>query len=388
MSEQNRNSVSKQVFHIVSSPLWIGLMIVLPLFATSHFAMAVTTAKDTVEAGKAKVSKAQVATKAKKAKVAKARVAKAKAAKARFSSANSSKTKASKPKIKNVSFDHMQTGFILTGTHSKVRCETCHIQGMFKGTPRDCAGCHMAGNRFGALAKPSRHVPTFAPCDSCHRTSGWSPASYSHAGVAPGTCMTCHNGTMVSGKPGGHVLTTASCDSCHRSTAWIPAGFNHMGVAPGTCASCHGVTATGIPSGHVATNGASCDTCHSTRAWLPAGFNHVGVIPGSCASCHNGTKAMGKPSNHIPEAQLLNGATLGCDGCHTSTRVFTTIRMNHNNSQGNGSGWCEACHASGTNYLGNMEKKSLTHDSTGKTDCSESGCHRPLGNQGSTYSSW
>ena len=38
------------------------------------------------------------------------------------------------------------------------------------------------------------------------------------------------------------------------------------------------------------------------------------------------------------------------------------MTMNHNNSQGNGAGWCKACHQSGTNYLGNMEKKSLTHE--------------------------
>ena len=36
-----------------------------------------------------------------------------------------------------------------------------------------------------------------------------------------------------------------------------------------------------------------------------------------------------------------------------------------------------------------MEKKSLTHEkSTGVTDCSQSGCHRPLGNKGSPYTNW
>ena len=36
-----------------------------------------------------------------------------------------------------------------------------------------------------------------------------------------------------------------------------------------------------------------------------------------------------------------------------------------------------------------MEKKSLTHEkSTGVTDCSQSGCHRPLGNKGSPYTKW
>ncbi|HET9208058.1 MAG TPA: hypothetical protein VFO28_17590, partial [Burkholderiaceae bacterium] len=65
------------------------------------------------------------------------------------------------------------------------------------------------------------------------------------------------------------------------------------------------------------------------------------------------------------------------------------MTMNHNNSQGNGAGWCKACHQSGTGYLGSMEKKSLTHErSTGVTDCSQSGCHRPLGVRGTPYRSW
>ena len=331
-------------------------------------------------------------------------------------------------------FDHVKTGYNLTGAHSRARCESCHIQGLFKGTPRDCAICHMAG-RMGATAKQNGHILTAAPCDSCHRTTAWIPAHFSHTGIQPGTCLSCHNGSTASAKPGGHiattvscdschktltwagarfehsnvvpgtcmtchdgssattkpvqhVTTTASCDSCHRTTAWIPASFSHTGVVPGTCATCHnGSTATGKPSGHVATT-ASCDSCHKNSAWTPASFGHTGVTAGICVTCHNGSTAIGKPSNHIPESQLLNGSSMSCDTCHTSTTSFPTIRMNHNNSQGNGSGWCKACHASGTSYLGSMHKKSLTHEASGKTDCSVSGCHRPLGTRGSAYTNW
>ena len=57
---------------------------------------------------------------------------------------------------------------------------------------------------------------------------------------------------------------------------------------------------------------------------------------------------------------------------------------------GGGAGWCKSCHATGTNYLGNMERKSLTHQSRGNTplDCSQSGCHKPLGNKGQAYTKW
>ena len=117
----------------------------------------------------------------------------------------------------------------------------------------------------------------------------------------------------------------------------------------------------------------------------------------TCRSCHNGaylsegpTGALAKPANHIPETQLLNGTAMDCNACHTGTTSWGTVRMNHNASQGNGSGWCKSCHASGTNFLGGMEKKSLTHErsSPAPTDCSQSGCHRPLGNKGAAYTKW
>jgi hypothetical protein len=80
---------------------------------------------------------------------------------------------------------------------------------------------------------------------------------------------------------------------------------------------------------------------------------------------------------------------MDCNACHTSTTTWTSMTMNHNNSQGNGAGWCKACHQSGTSYLGSMERMSLTHRrSTGVTDCSQSGCHRPLGSIGSTFRNW
>jgi hypothetical protein len=119
------------------------------------------------------------------------------------------------------------------------------------------------------------------------------------------------------------------------------------------------------------------------------------VTTATCKSCHGGSfvsqGATAKPTNHIPESQLLNGASMDCNACHTSTTGWTAIRMNHNASTGNGGGWCKACHATGTNFLGNMERESITHErrSPVPTDCSQSGCHRPLGNTGgANYTRW
>lgn len=327
-------------------------------------------------------------------------------------------------------FNHMRTGFPLTGVHINVECETCHTGGIFKGTPTDCAGCHTAGRRVVApgkhathiitnapceschtntvtfqgarydhvgvqpnacgtchnggmvAGKPGGHLSTNASCDTCHRTSAWIPAGYNHIGVAPGSCETCHNGSTAPGKGPSHVVTTYACDSCHRTSAWVPAHYNHIGVTPGTCATCHnGTTAAGKPSDHVATT-SSCDSCHMTTAWLPAGYNHIGVVANTCANCH-GVTATGKPANHIPTAIT---DPLHCDTCHLSTTSWSSEKMNHNNALTG----CKVCHNTGSPYLGDMRKETLGSHEGSKTtdDCSQSGCHKPLGNKGILYQEW
>jgi predicted CXXCH cytochrome family protein len=147
------------------------------------------------------------------------------------------------------------------------------------------------------------------------------------------------------------------------------------------------------PGTHIPTT-LQCDTCHKIfTAFNPATMNHTGTA-NLCTTCHSGQyvsqNALTKPINHIPhETQLLAGATMNCDKCHTSTTLWSTQTMNHNASMGNGSGWCKGCHQTGMNFLASLQKKSLTHNkSTGVTDCSQSGCHRPLGNRGTAYKSW
>ena len=59
-----------------------------------------------------------------------------------------------------VQFDHNKTGFVLRDVHTTLRCEQCHVDGIFKNTPKDCAGCHAVGTRVGATPKPVNHVST------------------------------------------------------------------------------------------------------------------------------------------------------------------------------------------------------------------------------------
>jgi hypothetical protein len=259
-------------------------------------------------------------------------------------------------------FDHLRTGFPLTGAHQSARCDSCHQRGVFKGTPRQCAVCHTRVSGISAVVMPRDHVRVTQGCEVCHNTSTFTGARFRHMGVAPGTCATCHNGSTAQAKPGNHVMTSASCDACHRTTAWIPAAFNHANVVPGSCATCHnGSRARGKPANHLVTV-AACDSCHRTTAWVPATFSHATVAPGSCATCHNGSGATGKPANHFV-------TTRACDACHTSTAWLPLRRYTHLSpfyKQHNAGVVCLSCHKS------NTEAATWTF-ATYKPDCA--GCH-------------
>jgi hypothetical protein len=219
-------------------------------------------------------------------------------------------------------FSHVATNFPLTGAHLMLECSACHVSGLFKGTPRTCSECHAKGKLIVATVKPVNHVTTNDPCDVCHtNTVSFFGARFNHSNMAPGSCVSCHNGQVARGKPSNHnaVLQLAeTCDRCHRTYVWIPATFNHTGVVPGTCATqCHnGLLATGRPSSHTSVLKATstCDTCHRFSAWHPSFYNHVSVVPSSCVTCHNGASATGKPSSHAGSK-----ASLACDKCHSSS---------------------------------------------------------------------
>ncbi len=278
-------------------------------------------------------------------------------------------------------FDHLKTGFALTGMHVQTRCESCHLNGIFKGTPRDCASCHVSGLRFsrGNVVKPMNHVtfPAQLTCDSCHNTKTYVGARFTHAGVLPGSCQSCHNGSTAGGKSSNHIQTSASCDACHRTSAWSPAaGFDHVGVVAGTCATCHGAgRATGKPAQHMPTNaGQSCDSCHKTfTSWRPSAWNHTQmVVTAQCATCHSGAypPADGRPTNHVPYQTVTVAAAANCDACHKgSFSTWANGRFHANFAVTTG---CAACH-SGT-FLNAVGKPNNATHATVTGNCES--CHK------------
>ena len=172
-------------------------------------------------------------------------------------------------------FDHLRSGFPLTGAHGRIPCESCHAGAVFSVTPNDFRACHGNTGSLALTGKPANHLQTSMPCGDCHSTIAWSPARFDHAD-ATSACATCHNGATATGKSRGHLPTPNTCDDCHTTAMWWPARFDHSGVTA-TCATCHnGALAAGKSGGHLPTAN-TCDDCHTTTAWLPARFDHSGV---------------------------------------------------------------------------------------------------------------
>ncbi len=104
---------------------------------------------------------------------------------------------------RDASFDHNLTNFPLTGAHTAVACQSCHVNGQFQGLNMACAACH---------AEPAFHAGLFGTeCAACHTTTAWRPAEFNgqhtfplnHGGGA--TCATCHPSSF----------TTYTCYGCH-----------------------------------------------------------------------------------------------------------------------------------------------------------------------------
>ena len=316
-------------------------------------------------------------------------------------------------------FNHMTTGFPLTGIHLLTECSSCHVEGIFKGTPRDCAGCHTKGRRIIATPMSAKHIATTEECNVCHTNAvTFVGTRYNHGRAIPGQCTTCHNGLVAPGRPASHnagVKLTNSCDSCHRTFVWLPASFNHIG-APQTCTNCHnGATATARPTSNHAKDGRltyQCGSCHTYFGWLPASYGHadanyVGLCTAchdystgknytpikaghintngsECSACHNKISWAGAsgaaPANHT---SFANGVP--CATCHTVSYTTHDRTLSHQNFTIASS--CGSCHLSSASirFSISLNTKSPGHEGSGSslTGCTNS-CHRSA----STYSRW
>jgi len=294
-------------------------------------------------------------------------------------------------------FQHDKTGFVLRDIHATLQCEQCHVEGIFKNTPKYCSGCHGIGTRVGAKPKPVNHVPTTAECDTCHvSAANFYVKSYNHIGIT-GNCITCHNNQSlgVVSKPMTHFPTLQPCELCHtNTTTFMSWRMDHSGITSG-CFMCHGGPQAGSrtfpnivsypAAGHITISPASdCNACHTNFfTFLGARFDHTGITPGTCGTCHQGqypgTVSI-NPATHIPQNQGN-----ACDTCHTAlnTAGYTSFlgATFHGSSVGSATpiptypSTCGACHNGAYVSQGAQTKPSFHVTYTAGLDCANAGCH-------------
>ncbi len=321
-------------------------------------------------------------------------------------------------------FNH-NASFQLLGTHATVACATCHKNNVYRGTARDCVGCHL--DKYNATRSPNHPAAGFpTTCESCHRASdpSWGGSGFNHNASFPllGThatanCATCHKNNVYKGtardcvgchldkynatRSPNHVSAgfPTACEACHRGsdTSWAGAGFNHGSVfalvgrhATAQCASCHvnnvykgtardcvgchrdKYAATRSPNHAAAGFSTSCESCHraSDSAWTGASFNHASVFAlvgrhstAQCASCHVNNVYKGTARTcvgcHQPQYNATrnpNHASVGfntnCETCHRATDgSWTQGTFNHTRFplSGRHNVACAQCHTTG-NY--------------------------------------
>ncbi len=331
----------------------------------------------------------------------------------------------SDPSFKGANFNHNQT-FNLVGRHAQATCASCHVNNVFKGTPRDCVGCHQG--QYQRTTTPN-HVAAGFPttCENCHRPSdpSFKGANFNHNQTfnlvgrhAQATCASCHVNNVFKGTPrdcvgchqGQYQRTTTpnhvaagfptTCENCHRPSdpSFKGANFNHNQTfnlvgrhAQATCASCHvnnvfkGTPQTCIgchqsqydrtttPNHRQSGFSTACESCHqaSAASFKGANFNHNQTFnlvgrhaQATCASCHVNNVFKGTPrtcvgchQSNYDRTSNPNHRTAGfptvCENCHKNSDsswgqgVFSH-RFNINSGPHNTT--CANCHTTGGSF--------------------------------------
>lgn len=129
--------------------------------------------------------------------------------------------------------------FALYGLHKTADCVDCHKNNLYKGTPSECAACHL--EQYQGAVNPN-HTQAGYPtdCEICHGTGAvdWYGADVNHdrfwtlKGAHRGLdCITCHSS--------GYNITN-DCINCHLDDYNNTRDPNHQVVGFHTdCEECH-----------------------------------------------------------------------------------------------------------------------------------------------------
>jgi predicted CxxxxCH...CXXCH cytochrome family protein len=264
----------------------------------------------------------------------------------------------------------------LTGRHSQIACEACHVGQLapFGPVADNCLGCHAADRSLNF--RGDDHYPDAKTCnDGCHRV-----VDYCWAEVYGGPCV---NGPITETDTDTDADTDADTDV---DTDTDTDTDTPTAVSCGSAAGCHGPTrpdaapADGSHSAHLdgptdlwaPAAGVSCDTCHPagtdlttpTHAngtiELPMAGIAVGANPsptfsgGTCSGtyCHGAQMADGG------YAPVWNGgpSEADCGSCHG---IGPTLMVEDDTHPPIAN--CAQCHAPTTGSYGDALTDPTTH---------------------------
>jgi len=275
--------------------------------------------------------------------------------------------------VDNITELHQENGFPLTGVHTTVSCNACHLSESelrFDRIGNDCKSCHLED--FNNTTNPNHTEAGFSnDCLECHdlHTPDWETDKVNHD-FFPLTK--------------GHEI--ADCAKCH-----IGGDFANT---PNTCVACHlpDFEGTQNPNHVVAHFSNDCTLCHTTDPdWVPAQYTqhdaeyfpiYSGKHQGQwseCADCHTNASNYAEFSCTVchlnPETDDGHDGVSGyvyensaCLACHPAGDVETSFDHNESDFPLTGAHIttdCIACHAGG--YAGTP------------TDCAS--CHTDNFNQ-------
>jgi hypothetical protein len=309
-------------------------------------------------------------------------------------------------KFDEKTFDHLKTGYELTGKHAKIECKECHKPANIKdeqirvkkytflGLDQKCSACHedYHQNTLSKTCSNCHSTETFKPAPKFKHEKTKFPLAGKHATV---DCKECHKIEVKDGKNFQHFsgITFTSCVNCHTDAhkrelgnkcnechteesfkTFI--GYNHFNHAKTSfplkglhkkldCAKCHNLNLNSLVvlQDRKGIKTEDCISCHKDV--------HEGKFGTDCKQCHNedGFRKLSNPDkfDHNLTHYKLEGKheKVDCKSCHKQ-KFTDPIEYNA----------CASCH---TDYhKGELNIASRTRD------CSE--CHIVFGFTESTYS--
>lgn len=294
---------------------------------------------------------------------------------------------------KNISFNHDQTQFVLTGSHQEVNCVSCHPSLVFNEASTECMSCHADMHEQTVGLDCARcHTPASwivpqiteihqqsrfplvgphatADCYDCHQSA--SLLRFDPLGIE---CIDCHLSDYEATTSPNHIEGgfSTDCMDCHQmhSFSWSGASFTHGffpltgGHALNDCAACH------KDGNDYSQLSPDCFSCHESDYNATTSPNHVqSSFPTSCTDCHT-TNPGWRPAEFGQHDIVFpiysgkhNNEWNDCADCHNSPGnygIFTCIDCHeHNQSDMNGehdevSGYvysseaCFECHPTGS----------------------------------------